>query len=164
MPVPSPTFVMKNTYSTERGLFLHHYDLYRLPSPATQTSFSRLELDESLHNAVSLIEWPDRLPQGLLVYPHLEVHIKLLSRSDQMKLEQCWVDDGQPCNGALALDTEPCAEGEFQDVQWRSISLVAQRGNWQQRIAEVAATLNLPSLNPGLLRQHGTLEEHIPLQ
>lgn len=59
--VPSPTFTLVQTYDGPRGA-CWHFDLYRL-----EKSEDALELDieEAFQNAVSLIEWPERLG-GLL--------------------------------------------------------------------------------------------------
>lgn len=55
--VPSPTFTLVQSYDTPRGL-LNHYDLYRLESPDES---QELGLLESLADAITLIEWPERL-------------------------------------------------------------------------------------------------------
>lgn len=55
--VQSPTFVISQIHSAERGLELHHFDFYRLNEPGIM----RAELAESLAqpNAVVAIEWDD---------------------------------------------------------------------------------------------------------
>ena len=66
--VSSPTFVLLNVYTgrrvSGRPLTVYHFDLYRL------TAAEELEdigADEFLHDpdAVSLVEWADRMPQVL---------------------------------------------------------------------------------------------------
>ena len=52
---------------------MHHYDLYRL-----QGADPRLDLAASFANAVSLVEWPERLPPSVLPADHLLVAIQRL--------------------------------------------------------------------------------------
>lgn len=59
--VPSPTFTLVQTYEGER-LSIWHFDLYRLQRP--EDTFE-LGMDQAFDEAVSLIEWPERL-NGLL--------------------------------------------------------------------------------------------------
>lgn len=55
--VPSPTYTLVQSY--EAGpLEIWHADLYRLCSP---DELIELGLDEAFENAVTLIEWPERL-------------------------------------------------------------------------------------------------------
>ena len=55
--VPSPTFTLVQTYP--RGdLEVWHFDLYRLEDP--EEAFE-LGIEDAFVDAVSLIEWPDRL-------------------------------------------------------------------------------------------------------
>ncbi|EFJ42485.1 hypothetical protein VOLCADRAFT_119353 [Volvox carteri f. nagariensis] len=59
LPVPSPTFLLQNTYDEHQGPPIHHFDFYRLTSVQ---DFNRLDLEGSLTRAVCLMEWPERLP------------------------------------------------------------------------------------------------------
>ncbi|GIL74121.1 hypothetical protein Vretimale_4926 [Volvox reticuliferus] len=59
LPVPSPTFLLQNTYDEHQGPPIHHFDFYRLSSVQ---DFNRLDLEGSLAHAVCLMEWPERLP------------------------------------------------------------------------------------------------------
>ncbi|GEO80931.1 tRNA (adenosine(37)-N6)-threonylcarbamoyltransferase complex ATPase subunit type 1 TsaE [Pararhodospirillum oryzae] len=58
--VPSPTFTLVQTYDpTEPGRPpVWHFDLYRLDDPEEALA---LDLDDAFAEALSLIEWPERL-------------------------------------------------------------------------------------------------------
>ena len=55
--VPSPTFTLVQTYTTNIGE-VWHADLYRLNDPSEA---EELGLAEAFSDAICLIEWPDRL-------------------------------------------------------------------------------------------------------
>jgi tRNA threonylcarbamoyladenosine biosynthesis protein TsaE len=55
--VPSPTFTLVQTYDLPSGA-IWHFDLYRLNDPAEA---EELGIDDAFADAISLIEWPDRL-------------------------------------------------------------------------------------------------------
>ena len=57
-PITSPTFSYVNTYRTEDGKTIHHFDLYRVGSAQ---EFIDSGFDEYLHeqDALVLIEWPE---------------------------------------------------------------------------------------------------------
>ena len=59
--VASPTFPIVVPYE-ELAVPAWHVDLYRIESPA---ELEELALDEALHYAALLIEWPERLGAGL---------------------------------------------------------------------------------------------------
>ena len=59
--VPSPTFTLVQGYDG-RAFPLAHFDLYRLNSAAEA---DELGLDEALDMGAALIEWPERLGNGL---------------------------------------------------------------------------------------------------
>ncbi|PIE53614.1 tRNA (adenosine(37)-N6)-threonylcarbamoyltransferase complex ATPase subunit type 1 TsaE [Candidatus Fermentibacteria bacterium] len=60
--IPSPTFLMDSVYSIpERGLEVHHMDLYRLKGSSEELIM--LGFQEILDSrAVVLVEWPERIP------------------------------------------------------------------------------------------------------
>lgn len=55
--VPSPTFTLVQIYETP-AFAIHHFDLYRLERPEDAVE---LGIEDAFAEAVSLIEWPDRL-------------------------------------------------------------------------------------------------------
>ena len=55
--VPSPTFTLVQTYETIEGE-VWHADLYRLTH---SDELIELGLEEAFDNAITLVEWPDRL-------------------------------------------------------------------------------------------------------
>ncbi len=68
--VPSPTFTLVQTYDTTAGA-VFHFDLYRLKTPEEAYE---LNIEEAFADAISLVEWPDRL--GSLLPPGaLTVHL-----------------------------------------------------------------------------------------
>jgi tRNA threonylcarbamoyladenosine biosynthesis protein TsaE len=70
--VPSPTFVLMQTYETP-AFDICHLDLYRLE---TSAEIYELGLDEALSHSVLLIEWPERL--GDLGFDdHLEIALEI---------------------------------------------------------------------------------------
>lgn len=68
--VPSPTFTLVQVYETG-GPPVWHFDLYRLERPEDALE---LAIEEAFAEAVSLIEWPDRLG-GLMPTDWLEIMI-----------------------------------------------------------------------------------------
>ena len=55
--VPSPTFTLVQTYEAASGE-IWHFDLYRLEHPE---DVFELGIEDALHDAISLIEWPGRM-------------------------------------------------------------------------------------------------------
>ncbi|MHC8508087.1 MAG: tRNA (adenosine(37)-N6)-threonylcarbamoyltransferase complex ATPase subunit type 1 TsaE [Rhodospirillales bacterium] len=55
--IPSPTFTLAQTYQAA-GFEIHHYDLHRVERP---DDVLELGVEESFAEAVTLIEWPERL-------------------------------------------------------------------------------------------------------
>ncbi|MDJ0640758.1 MAG: tRNA (adenosine(37)-N6)-threonylcarbamoyltransferase complex ATPase subunit type 1 TsaE [Paracoccaceae bacterium] len=69
--VPSPTFTIVQTYQWPETE-VWHVDLYRL---SDSSELIELGLDGALESAVTMIEWPDRLPPELL--PDQVLHIDI---------------------------------------------------------------------------------------
>jgi tRNA A37 threonylcarbamoyladenosine biosynthesis protein TsaE len=75
MDVPSPTYLLHNTYTHPNGVDIHHYDLYRLQGKS-EMEYSRLDLNHSLETGVCLIEWPEKLIEmGVVPKERLELHL-----------------------------------------------------------------------------------------
>ncbi len=68
--VPSPTFTLVQTYDMADPA-IWHFDLYRLDKPDDALE---LGLDEAFNDAISLIEWPERLGPYL---PRRALHLHL---------------------------------------------------------------------------------------
>lgn len=72
MEVPSPTFTLVEVYEFS-ALAVWHFDLYRLKRPEDAWE---LGLEQALGEAVSLIEWPERLAD-LIPAERLEIHLAM---------------------------------------------------------------------------------------
>ena len=68
--VPSPTFTLVQTYDVKPAP-VWHFDLYRLARPEDA---HELDIEDAFADAISLIEWPERLG-SLLPADRLDVHI-----------------------------------------------------------------------------------------
>ena len=56
--VTSPTYLLQQDYTTNRGFLLHHFDVYRLDDP---DEFEALGVGETFDNGgVSIVEWADK--------------------------------------------------------------------------------------------------------
>lgn len=69
--VPSPTFTLVQIYETS-PVPVWHFDLYRLSDPE---EVHELDIEDAFHEAVSLIEWPDRL-EYLTPENRLDIYIE----------------------------------------------------------------------------------------
>lgn len=80
--VPSPTFTLVQTY--QRGnAEIWHFDLYRLEDP--EDAFE-LGIEDAFADAISLIEWPDKLGP-YLPNRHLRIILAQDGESDTRTLE-----------------------------------------------------------------------------
>ena len=68
--VPSPTFTLVQTYDLHPTP-VWHFDLYRLTKPEDA---HELDIEDAFLDAISLIEWPERLG-ALLPQDRLDVHL-----------------------------------------------------------------------------------------
>ena len=59
LEVPSPTFTLIQPYAAPDGRAIVHADLYRLRDP---DELVELGFDEMAEEAITLVEWPDRMP------------------------------------------------------------------------------------------------------
>ena len=80
--VPSPTFTLVQTY--QRGATeIWHFDLYRLDD--SEDAFE-LGIEDAFADAISLIEWPDKLGT-YLPSRHLRINLAQADESDTRTLE-----------------------------------------------------------------------------
>jgi tRNA threonylcarbamoyladenosine biosynthesis protein TsaE len=80
--VPSPTFTLVQTYDLPDGP-VWHFDLYRLERPDDAVE---LGIDEAFAEAISLIEWPERLG-ALLPADRLDVALRFEGAGRRAVLE-----------------------------------------------------------------------------
>ncbi len=85
----SPTFPIINEYARSGGGVIHHMDLYRLNS--VEEAERAGVVDALYSDALSLVEWPDRLPQ---IIPENAIHVQLQMVDAEMRSLQV-VDAGQ---------------------------------------------------------------------
>lgn len=83
--VSSPTYILEHQYSSDCGVFIRHWDLYRIPSAATPEEL----LEAVLPSELRLIEWASRSKE---VSAHLDVILKFdmiseTSRSCEVKMD-----------------------------------------------------------------------------
>lgn len=78
--IQSPTFTISRQYEARDGLFLAHYDFYRLDEPGIMSN----ELAEVLadENAVTIIEWAGAV-QGVL--PEDRITISITAPSEESR-------------------------------------------------------------------------------
>ncbi len=69
--VPSPTFTLLQVYDTD-AFPIYHFDLYRLDKP---TDVYELGIEDAFIDAVSLIEWPDKMGRLLPKANRLDIRI-----------------------------------------------------------------------------------------
>ena len=76
--VPSPTFTLVQLYEMPVGN-IWHFDLYRLDHPDEAIE---LGIDDVSRDGISLIEWPDRLPE-LTFTTRLDLTFEFGGREDE---------------------------------------------------------------------------------
>ncbi|MBX9804643.1 MAG: tRNA (adenosine(37)-N6)-threonylcarbamoyltransferase complex ATPase subunit type 1 TsaE [Alphaproteobacteria bacterium] len=74
--VPSPTFTLVQAYDTPQGE-VWHCDLYRLKDPE---EVFELGLEDAFHEAICLIEWPERLAD-LLPRRRIDITFKIVNET-----------------------------------------------------------------------------------
>ena len=79
LPVPSPTYLLQNTYETHGQPPVHHFDLYRLSG---ERELQRLELRRAMAGAVCLFEWAERL-QSQTPSDRLALHISIMEEGNE---------------------------------------------------------------------------------
>ena len=79
--VPSPTFNLVLTYATPIAE-VWHFDLFRLTAPEEALE---LGIEDALAEAISLIEWPERLA-GLMPAEHLLLRLEALDDGARRRL------------------------------------------------------------------------------
>jgi tRNA threonylcarbamoyladenosine biosynthesis protein TsaE len=82
--VPSPTFTLVQTYR-RRPADVWHFDLYRLTRPEEAYE---LGIEEAFAEAISLVEWPERLG-GLLPADRLDLVLHFTERPEARRAELC---------------------------------------------------------------------------
>jgi len=171
-PVPSPTYLLQNTYDEHTGPPVHHFDLYRLGGEA---DLGRLSLDQSLSQAVSLVEWAERL-QGLTPAGRMDVRITAISQDEAEKYamyaptssaedadedtedELRWENGGEEEED----DEEDGAEYmQFVDRKWRLLELGAHGVRMASKLTAVRAHLEAP-MEAGGARFAGAVLPDLP--
>lgn len=76
--VPSPTFTLVQTYDLA-PVPVWHFDLYRLARPKDA---HELDIEDAFADAISLIEWPERLG-SLLPEDRLDIHLAFGATEDE---------------------------------------------------------------------------------
>jgi tRNA threonylcarbamoyladenosine biosynthesis protein TsaE len=75
---PSPTYTIVQTYVTHDNVELWHADLYRIEHP---DEFDEIGLHDAFDEAITLIEWPDRLGDQM---PKDRLEISIIASADGM--------------------------------------------------------------------------------
>jgi len=76
LDVPSPTFLLDNTYVGRAGVLVHHMDMYRLGGGAAA---ERLDLPRVFASEVAIIEWPQYVAAAL---PQEHLAVSILTEDD----------------------------------------------------------------------------------
>lgn len=83
MDVPSPTFTLIQTYDTDRGA-LWHFDLYRIKAP---DEIWELGWEEARSGGIIVVEWPERMGNGLAPANRLEIEFSTLSNNQETNMQ-----------------------------------------------------------------------------
>jgi tRNA threonylcarbamoyladenosine biosynthesis protein TsaE len=94
--VPSPTFTLVQTYECPQ-FDIWHFDLYRLEKPDDALE---LGIDEAFAEAVSLIEWPERLGGYL---PRRRLDILITQGTEENAREALLVAHGEDWGERLKI-------------------------------------------------------------
>ncbi|MDH5508960.1 MAG: tRNA (adenosine(37)-N6)-threonylcarbamoyltransferase complex ATPase subunit type 1 TsaE [Nitrospinota bacterium] len=84
MGARSPTFTLINEYPGRTPI--RHADLYRIDSPE---DFDSIGLFDVAFEGISIIEWADKLPEGLDLAPALTIRLLEISQRDREIDIQC---------------------------------------------------------------------------
>lgn len=79
-PVPSPTFTIVQNYDTPAGT-ISHYDLYRIEDA---NELFELDIDNSLKNNITIIEWPEII-EDYITENFNPIKIKILNQDNIRK-------------------------------------------------------------------------------
>ena len=82
MRVTSPSYLLDNAYEYDEGKYIHHMDLYRLP---TGCDLSILGIPEIYSTSLCIIEWPQRMGSNL---PEEYLEILISIEKDESRIIQ----------------------------------------------------------------------------
>ena len=116
------------------GPAIHHYDLYRLTEPH---DLARLDLQASFREAVSLVEWPERLSPAQLPLASLSIELRVLEAAEQQQLQAL----GHILPSASGEEDEEWGGDGSGDERWRRIALSSASPRWQERLRLLQAYL-----------------------
>jgi tRNA threonylcarbamoyladenosine biosynthesis protein TsaE len=78
----SPSFTIINEYFNQRGLYIYHFDFYRLENEA---ELQNLGLDEFFYaNYICMIEWPEKI-QNYMPESRWEVYLDFVDDEPQAR-------------------------------------------------------------------------------
>ena len=140
--VTSPTYLLQNTYETEEGVKIKHFDLYRLQDETSvRRVFSRREDGEEgglfALDAVSIFEWPERLG-SLQPESRLDVYIATNEEKDNFDVVE--IGDTRDAH-LLELDEE--YEEDERVTTTRTVAFKPNGESWTKRIARFHSNLLL---------------------
>lgn len=81
--VPSPTFTLVQLYPTHKDETIWHFDLYRVKEA---DEVWELGIEEAFSQAISLIEWPERLP-SISLEKALRIQIFMGDKGQRRRIE-----------------------------------------------------------------------------